>query len=329
TLPQAFTIDQGGAPQVWVDVLGWSSLRAGRAQTYYIVYGNQGNADAYLAPIWVQFPSYMNVSVVGGITTPPSNGTPFDWSQVPPQIENSPNTVLQLIVPRIAAGATGVIPITVTVPDLPQYAHQSFRLQVWATEPWVIVPPQLLPPSERIGALLAANSIPSWFDVNWFNCITAIGNAFGPNGSCAQEIIASGIGTAETIVGLVLSRQLPDDTKLSTVQFLWSWIKPALITCGAAGIADATGYGEIATFISLALNGAGAIDACKTCIPQLFQTLRTLVGQVITSGDPNDKVGSQGVGPQQYISGSTPLRYAILFSNLDTATAPAPTVRIA
>ncbi len=46
----------------------------------------------------------------------------------------------------------------------------------------------------------------------------------------------------------------------------------------------------------------------------------------ITSGDPNDKAGSQGVGPQQYISGATPLRYAIEFSNMSTATAPAAKV---
>jgi hypothetical protein len=46
-------------------------------------------------------------------------------------------------------------------------------------------------------------------------------------------------------------------------------------------------------------------------------------GQVVVSGDPNDKAGSQGVGTQQYISGATPLRYAIQFGNEPTATAPA------
>lgn len=53
-----------------------------------------------------------------------------------------------------------------------------------------------------------------------------------------------------------------------------------------------------------------------------------LSGIVIVSGDPNDKTGSQGVGPQQYVSGGTPLKYGILFGNEPTATAPTQTVVI-
>jgi hypothetical protein len=50
--------------------------------------------------------------------------------------------------------------------------------------------------------------------------------------------------------------------------------------------------------------------------------------QITTAGDPNDKVGSRGVGMQQYISGATPLRYALFFSNELTATASAQKVII-
>jgi hypothetical protein len=48
----------------------------------------------------------------------------------------------------------------------------------------------------------------------------------------------------------------------------------------------------------------------------------------ITSGDPNDKAGSQGSGVQQYISGPTALRYAIFFSNKETASASAQDITI-
>ena len=50
--------------------------------------------------------------------------------------------------------------------------------------------------------------------------------------------------------------------------------------------------------------------------------------QPVTSIDPNDKVGSQGVGAQQYTSGASPLRYAVYFANQTTATAPAEKVTI-
>jgi hypothetical protein len=46
------------------------------------------------------------------------------------------------------------------------------------------------------------------------------------------------------------------------------------------------------------------------------------------SHDPNDKVGAEGAGPQHYITGLEPLRYAIFFENVATATAPAQEVFI-
>jgi hypothetical protein len=53
-----------------------------------------------------------------------------------------------------------------------------------------------------------------------------------------------------------------------------------------------------------------------------------LDGEIITSGDPNEKVGARGVGLLSYLSGATPLRYGILFSNKETATAPAQDVTV-
>jgi hypothetical protein len=50
--------------------------------------------------------------------------------------------------------------------------------------------------------------------------------------------------------------------------------------------------------------------------------------RVVTSNDPNDKTGSLGNGPLRYISGGTPLRYAIAFSNEPTATAPVGSITI-
>ena len=42
SLPAAFTVEQGGAPQLWVDIIGRDKIRIGREQTYYITYGNRG-----------------------------------------------------------------------------------------------------------------------------------------------------------------------------------------------------------------------------------------------------------------------------------------------
>jgi len=49
---------------------------------------------------------------------------------------------------------------------------------------------------------------------------------------------------------------------------------------------------------------------------------------VVASFDPNDKVGSQGTGEEHFLYGKEPLRYSVLFENLETATAPAQEVII-
>ncbi len=53
---------------------------------------------------------------------------------------------------------------------------------------------------------------------------------------------------------------------------------------------------------------------------------RTITG--VFSADPNDKVGPEGIGQLQFVSGKEPLRYATFFENVETATAPAQEVVI-
>jgi hypothetical protein len=191
TLTGAFTIDQNGAAQIWVNTIGSSQIRFARETTYYISYGNNGNVDAYLTPIWVRFPNYLTWRLPGGITTPPATGAPIDWSQVPPQIQDGPDTIIPLLVPRIEAGGTGVIPITLTAPTAPQ----TFTIQTWATAPWL----KFLPKSSAITDVTAA------FNVDLFNCINAVGNilasAIAPEAGCLQNLGAAIISTAETYTG--------------------------------------------------------------------------------------------------------------------------------
>ena len=53
-----------------------------------------------------------------------------------------------------------------------------------------------------------------------------------------------------------------------------------------------------------------------------------IVFRIVGARDPNEKVGSLGTGELQYLSGEEPLRYAIYFENIETATAPAQEVVI-
>jgi hypothetical protein len=72
TLPGGFTIEVGRPPKVWVDMLGLGAVRAGIPQTttLYVTYGNTGNTDALLVPLWISMPKGLTWSLATPITPP-------------------------------------------------------------------------------------------------------------------------------------------------------------------------------------------------------------------------------------------------------------------
>jgi hypothetical protein len=53
TLERAFTVKGGQSPRIWVDVVGRSTIRPCREQTFNVFYGNAGNIDARGVPLWI------------------------------------------------------------------------------------------------------------------------------------------------------------------------------------------------------------------------------------------------------------------------------------
>src|SRR5205814_1181072 len=49
----------------------------------------------------------------------------------------------------------------------------------------------------------------------------------------------------------------------------------------------------------------------------------TLNGEAVTPGDPNELVGTQGVGVPGWVSGTQPLHYSVIFDNDPRASAAA------
>ncbi|MBI5149585.1 MAG: hypothetical protein HZA28_02275, partial [Candidatus Omnitrophica bacterium] len=54
SLPNGFTIEEGRAPELWVDIIGQAQIRPGREQKYWIAYGNSGNVDVVSAYVFLQ-----------------------------------------------------------------------------------------------------------------------------------------------------------------------------------------------------------------------------------------------------------------------------------
>jgi len=115
TLSEAFTVEQGGAPQTWVQVLGPARIRIVREGTFYIVYGNRGNVDALGVHLTLAFPSTL-ASGLGfgnevGLVTSATVG---------------PTTFVTVNLGRVAAGSSGQLPVFLTAsPSQPPFTIQA------------------------------------------------------------------------------------------------------------------------------------------------------------------------------------------------------------
>jgi hypothetical protein len=100
TLTGAFTVEQGGAPQISVNIIGRNQIRIGTAQTFYIEVRNQGNVDSSSGSVWVGLPS--------------SATTAFQSSQLPAAGFSSGGTGFVVYgVPPVPAGGSVVLPLLI------------------------------------------------------------------------------------------------------------------------------------------------------------------------------------------------------------------------
>lgn len=119
TLSQGFTVEQGGAPDIWVDFVGLPRLRAGSQQTYYLVVGNRGTIDSDFANVWMGLPTVL-ISSTGTLM-------PLDV------IKGADINILFFEIEHtIPAGGTLTFPIELAAPDDPKYAHDKLSVSIWS-----------------------------------------------------------------------------------------------------------------------------------------------------------------------------------------------------
>ena len=120
SIPQALEITTGGASVLWADIIGFSKIRGGQPQAYYLMYGNQGAIDSQQPfTLWLTFPTYLSWTVPSGVAPTAS------------YISGSDTVLAFDVFDTIPVGGTRVIPITLTLPDLPQYGHATFEIDSW------------------------------------------------------------------------------------------------------------------------------------------------------------------------------------------------------
>ncbi|MBA2703361.1 MAG: hypothetical protein H0U60_05875 [Blastocatellia bacterium] len=145
----------------------------------------------------------------------------------------------------------------------------------------------------------------------------------GANFIPGTDCIRAGINATSLSASMALLISSPPSNISQTVVSFAQLLSGTLSTTFAAAkcFTDATPVGPILDIVSCALSGVGIFVDCAPAVIEF-------VVRIVTARDPNDKVGSQGSGIPQYVSGEEPFRYAIYFENQPSATAPAQAVVI-
>ena len=293
TVTQGFTIEEGKALQMWVDILGRDTVRPGQPQTYTIWYGNRGNTDALGTWLWIAIPKDATWEL-GSEITPPFGLEELgvDWSEVPIYAETEQEIIIPLIIPKMPPDSAAPLKLNIAVPgSLP------FQLRAGVNPP-MFQSPITLP---------------------MVKCLTAVADLvfdFIPAVDCFTEILT---GSAE-LIGALSSA---DGLKPYSAVHIFGGMA---LQC----VGEVTGIGMAAEFAIDIIRQIHSETALRdNCIEALLEIMGVEIAvQQVTSVDPNEKVGARGFGEVRYISGEEPFRYAIYYENLETATAPAQEVRI-
>jgi len=227
TVPLPFTIDQGGAPNVWMNVVGFANLRAGRPQEYFILYGNRGDVDAFFTPVTLQVSNVLTVGWTNMISTPTvPSGVSVDWSQISPEIAIATNTVISLLLPRINAGTTGDLPFSLSAPDLHQYAHLPVPLTAWVSKPCVFGSQ----PASMAQTVISTTTytLPSWFNPQCASSLAAVPLTQGLSDLCRLRVAQA--------VAAKMKSDLSAGVSLTNTAYSWSqYIEAAIKSSSITG----------------------------------------------------------------------------------------------
>ena len=109
SLPEAFTVEEGGSAWLWVDIVGRDQIRIGREQVYHIRYGNSGVVDAYDVLLLVTVPARCEVYV--DFPHPEDNN--IDWASIPSSVKVESEKVIPLWLLRLGAKSADEFALTV------------------------------------------------------------------------------------------------------------------------------------------------------------------------------------------------------------------------
>jgi len=330
-LPNSFTLEQGTAPEPYVNIAGRSAMLFGRWQTYTLNFGNKGNVDATGVPLILIFnqPSGFEVEfpelVLSQNTHLKADEYYDDFKDLPTYFEIDNlfgewfnGRVYALYIPVIPANYNGSMQIRIK-------SNENVEMYAWVTEPYFMSPiDKKIEDCIRIAMMkafkdgladLALNNMPV------VGCIYGFWNQYLE--SYAWEYAQPDAH--------------PDykNRQKSWGETIFSWGNSALdltvliFNCAKDFIAPLKAY-SVAVQVAVLINnikGNYLID--KECREKYKpQSMEHKQVAAVASFDPNEIVGPTGFSENNYTLNNMNYPYTIYFENLKTASAPAQEVII-
>lgn len=316
TLPGGFTILPGTPPQPWVSITGRDRILYNTWTTFTVQYGNKGNADARLVPVWfafeqapgleVEFPNafFFDPDIDSG--EPQQEGLYVDLDSL--FGKPYPVRLYPLLLPLIPAGSVQSFQIRIKTGG-------NVGIHAWAEMPWYQSP----------------------VNDNKLECLSDALRETPPDWNLNEDRVLC----AKYFTAIFYDRILDDyfiDTRnnpsLQQPDFFSSIVKclrAAVKICGVSNAADRKDISDWLTnwIINRQMTDRTAQAKGSSC-PLEFapQNLQSKPMTAVASLDPNEKTGLNGYGAPHYLAGREQMPYIIHFENTAAATAPAHTVMV-
>lgn len=316
--PQSFSIVQGTAPDLWVNIIGRGLNRLNAPYTFMIAYGNDGTVDAKGVPLWIALTGDTSMALTPrfDLIIPPGYVDSLAWDSIPFYFNTADfrgsgaiARVIPLYLPLIPAGSTSVLSFTISTPA-------SIGIEAWMNPPYY-----MSPFSEDMKLCVQG----TYEGITSLALPNAVSYLFGGVATPYMDCITSGYTAVSDYVQYWeyvndIHPELP-----AVSDMVWH-TAAALGQCALAGL-----EGEIYAATRFVLNvfslteslltDAITVYHCRNALEEVAEAIQEVV--VIDSFDPNMKIG-----PELFQNMSAPLNYVITFENVEGATADAQQVMI-
>lgn len=332
----AFTVQAGGGAKLWVNLVGRSKIRVGTPSTFYIDYGNSGLNDAYMARIWLEFPTAsLNYKLGMALTQPQIPGDSIDVSGAPVDVTQGDQTIVPLIIPVVRAGASGAVPIVFTAPSV----ESGITIKSWVnpagTSSISQVTSSAPPPSNTGAGSVGDWTLPQCYSDMTQYAIESFGFATPQQcwGAFPKNLQDTAAGSVATIMN---GSNSLNSYLMSLTQFL-DQQDQAIDQCLQSNNDSSPGLNKeldstVQSIVQLVENTITNYD-CKVEVEVEVEeddnTEDENTDDNTDSGnsiDPNAKAGPAGVTKGHWVLNNQPLTYTVSFENEPTATLPAQQV---